>query len=86
MVWQNIKGLELDKKIAELEKQQLKLNHNYHKRLIEYEKLRSSQSIIQVAKERLGMIPTTKKDFIQLGISDKQKLMEKFLNTKSWNE
>ena len=86
MVWQNIKGLELDKKIGELERQQLKLNHSYHKRLIEYEKLRSSESIIQTAKEKFGMIPTSKKDFIQLGIKDKQKLMEKFLNTKSWNE
>ena len=82
MVWQNIKGLELDKKLREVEKKHLSLHHIYQTKLLEYETARLPDHIEKVAKDKLNMIGTTRRDFIQLGINQKEKVIEKFLNKR----
>ncbi|MDH4127494.1 MAG: hypothetical protein OEV44_01985 [Spirochaetota bacterium] len=80
MVWQNIKGLELDEKLNHLEKTQFTLYLDYQELLMEYEKIRNSDNIKRFAKDNLGMIKTSYKDFIQLGIANKQKVLKKYFN------
>lgn len=79
MVWQNIKWLELNEKISQLEKTQLKHHNKLQDKLLEYEKLRTSKKIEQFARAKMGMIDTSRKDFIQLGLQNKQRLVEKFI-------
>ncbi|GMT50104.1 MAG: hypothetical protein IEMM0008_1643 [bacterium] len=79
MVWQNVKGLDLDKRLRQLEKAQVKLHNIYYQELILYEKLRSSEKIKHFAKEHLHMVATHRRDFKVLGIRNKQKLVAKIL-------
>ncbi len=79
MVWQNVKGLDLDKRLRQLEKAQVKLHNIYYEKLILYEKLRSSEKIKLFAKEHLHMVATNPRDFKVLGIKNKQKLVSKIL-------
>ncbi len=79
MVWQNVKGLDLDKRLRQLEKGQLRLHSMYSQELVLYEQLRSSEKIELFAKEHLHMVATNRRDFKVLGIKDKQKLLAKIL-------
>ncbi|MDH5682032.1 MAG: hypothetical protein OEZ36_10620 [Spirochaetota bacterium] len=78
MVWQNIKGMELDRSIRNLEKEQLSLYKVYHEKLAEYERIRRTERVLKFAREKLGMSGTKRADFISLGIRNKAVLQEKY--------
>ncbi len=86
MVWQNIKGLELDKKLQHLEKKHYELQNRYQNKLFDYETLKNSKEIKKIAREKLGMITSQKKNFIRLGIENKSKLIEKFTSKKNQHD
>ena len=83
MVWQNIKGLELDKWISQLEKEKLELHNLFYQINIEYETISNSDQISQFAKERLQMFHAERNDFVQMGIHNKNKLLSIFHNKSS---
>lgn len=83
MVWQNIKGLDINNKLNKLETERLELHHQLQENLIEYEMLRKSESIENIAKQKLKMVPTDKDSFITLGIRDQGRLLNKFQSTKT---
>lgn len=83
IVWQNIKGLDLDKQILNLERNQLDLHHIYNKRLIEYEKIRRSVRIKNYAINQLGMTESKKENIIFLGIKEKEILQQMLMLKES---
>lgn len=76
IVWQNIKGLDLDRQISTLEKDQLELYHIYNDRLIQYEKMKQDPTLERYARNHLGMVSSKRQNIVKLGISSKEKLMQ----------
>jgi 5'(3')-deoxyribonucleotidase len=81
MVWQNIKGIELNNKLQELEREHLKLHNSYQNSLLEYEQNRNEKRIKMLGKTKLNMIETKREDFIYLNIN-KAELAKKFISKK----
>ncbi len=82
MVWQNIKGIELNKTLKDLEKEHLKLQKDYQNSLLEYEQNRNEKRIKKLGIIKLKMIETKKEDFIYLGVKNKEELAKRFINKK----
>lgn len=73
LVWQNVKGLELDESIQKLEKGYIHLYNVYQKELLDYTRLANSNEMRELAKRNLNLVETRHSDFVVVDMQDIEK-------------
>ncbi len=79
----NIKSVEIEKSINSIKKEINYLDDENKKILLSIEKLKDIDRIKTLAKNKLGFVNTNKKDFVIMGIKDKEELLN-YLKV-NWN-